>query len=498
MERSCILLVRISYKGKLPKKKGALLMYAGYVPYQRTVRRRVVRRADRRGLWIFLTTAVAVCILFCAVQAIAEWTAVHWRQKEVEVVVMEPLPVFALQEVITQADALIQKEPLIPVRDASNPLIVVDAGHGGADGGCMRGAVLEKDINLKIAMQIKKLLNERGYEVLMTREGDETISLEERVKLANENGATIYISIHQNSCDEDVESVHGIETYYSADSEADSKRLAQLMQQQLTDNTDARDRSILANENLYVIRETTMPACLVETGFLSNKKECALLASDEYQKQLAASIVSGVELYLHPKTMYLTFDDGPSPENTNAVLDALKEHNIKATFFLVGKNVERHPEVAKRIVAEGHTIGIHCYSHDYNSLYQSVDTYVADFEKAKAVVYEATGVEAKLFRFPGGSINSYNKKVYEDIAETMTEKGYIYFDWNASLEDAVHTSTPELLLANAKDSTLGRKKIVMLAHDVVYNTTLCINDLIEQFPEYQMLPLTEEVMPIQF
>ena len=124
MERSCILLVRISYKGKLPKKKGALLMYAGYVPYQRTVRRRVVRRADRRGLWIFLTTAVAVCILFCAVQAIAEWTAVHWRQKEVEVVVMEPLPVFALQEVITQADALIQKEPLIPVRDASNPLIV--------------------------------------------------------------------------------------------------------------------------------------------------------------------------------------------------------------------------------------------------------------------------------------------------------------------------------------------------------------------------------------
>lgn len=80
----------------------------------------------------------------------------------------------------------------------------------------------------------------------------------------------------------------------------------------------------------------------------------------------------------------------------------------------------------------------------------------------------------------------------------MTEKGYIYFDWNASLEDAVHTSTPELLLVNARQSTLGRKKIVMLAHDVVHNTTLCINDLLEQFPEYQMLPLTEEVEPIQF
>ena len=196
--------------------------------------------------------------------------------------------------------------------------------------------------------------------------------------------------------------------------------------------------------------------------------------------------------------MYLTFDDGPSVENTNAVLDALKEHNIKATFFLVGENVEKYPEIARRIVAEGHTIGIHCYSHDYKVLYESVDAYVADFEKAKAVVYEATGVEARLFRFPGGSINSYNKKVYKDIAETMTENGYIYFDWNASLEDAVKKSTPELLLTNAKESTLGRKKVVMLAHDVVYNTTLCIHDLIEQFPEYQMLPLTEEVAPIQF
>jgi len=469
-------------------------MYIGYAQYQRTIRRRV----DKKALWMLLAVPAALWILCSAIYMLAcQWNPVQ-KQKDVEVVVLYPFPVFELQSVMAQADTLNQKKTTLPARDASNPLIVIDAGHGGADGGCMRGSVLEKDINLSIATHIKEQLNERGYEVLMTREGDETISLEDRVKLANENGATIYISIHQNSCDEEVENVHGIETYYSSESETDSKRLAQLMQQQLTDNTDARDRSILANENLYVIRETTMPACLVETGFLSNQKECALLTSDEYQKQLAASIVSGVELYFHPKTMYLTFDDGPSAENTNAVLDALKEHNIKATFFLVGENVEKHPEIARRIAAEGHTIGIHCYSHDYESLYKSVDTYVADFEKARAAVYEATGVEAKLFRFPGGSINSYNKKVYEDIAKAMTENGYIYFDWNASLEDAVHTSTPELLLVNARQSTLGRKKVVMLAHDVVYNTTLCINDLIEQFPEYQMLPLTEEVMPIQF
>ena len=470
-------------------------MYVGYAEYQRSARRRV----DKRALKQFLAAIAIVCLLYCIAHAVVYQLSNTYRQKsDVEVVVLYPLPASEIKAVMTQADVFWPEEATLPVRDASNPLIVIDAGHGGADGGCARGDVLEKDVNLSIARNVKELLSARGYEVLMTREGDDTISLEERVKLANENGATIYISIHQNSCDEEVENVHGIETYYSAESETDSKRLAQLMQKQLTDNTEARDRNILANENLYVIRETTMPACLVETGFLSNKKECELLISDEYQKQIAESIVSGIELYFHPKTMYLTFDDGPSVENTNAILDALKEHNIKATFFLVGENVEKHPEIARRIAAEGHTIGIHCYSHDYKALYKSVDTYVADFEKAKAVVYEATGVEAKLFRFPGGSINSYNKKVYMDIAKTMTENGYIYFDWNASLEDAVHKSTPELLLANARESTLGRKKVVMLAHDVVYNTTLCIDDLIDQFPEYQMLPLTEEVSPIQF
>jgi len=470
-------------------------MYIGYAEYQRGVRRRV----DKRTLWRLWAGIAAICLLCCIAHAAVYQLSILYRQKSaVEEVVFYPLPASGLKAVMTEAAAINQKETVVTVRDASNPLIVIDAGHGGADSGCIKGDVLEKDINLSIAKKIRDQLNARGYDVLMTREGDDTISLEERVKLANENGATIYISIHQNSYEEETEDVHGIETYYSAESEVDSKRLAQLMQQQLTDSTDARDRSILANENLYVIRETNMPACLVETGFLSNKKECGLLAADDYQQQIAESIVSGVELYFHPKTMYLTFDDGPSAENTSAVLDVLKKRNIKATFFLVGENVEKHPEIAKRIAAEGHTIGIHCYSHDYKALYESVDTYLADFEKAKAVVYEVTGVEAKLFRFPGGSINSYNKKVYKDIAEAMTKRGYIYYDWNASLEDAVNKSTPEILLTNAKESTLGRKKVVMLAHDVVYNTTCCIDALIDQFPEYQMLPLTEDVEPIRF
>ncbi len=471
-------------------------MYIGYAQVHRRVRRRVDKRAPK----CFFTVFMAVCLLYCIAQAAAYQWLDGYRQKETveEVAFNPPLHALDIRDVVTKADAASQREREIPIRDASNPLIVIDAGHGGADVGCSKGDLYEKDINLSIANHTRELLNARGYEVLMTRAGDETVSLEERVNLANENGATIYISIHQNFYEKETADVHGIETYYSAECGADGRRLAKLMQQQLTEHTDARDRDIVANENLYVIRETNMPACLVETGFLSSKKERALLASDEYQQQLAQSIASGVELYLHPKTMYLTFDDGPSAESTGVILDALKEHNIKATFFLVGENVERYPQIAKRIVAEGHTIGIHCYSHDYKALYESVDAYVEDFEKAKAVIYETTGVDVKLFRFPGGSINAHNKKVYQDIAKTMADKGYLYYDWNASLEDAVKKSEPKTLLANAKESTLGRKKVVMLAHDVVYNTSLCIDELLEQFPEYQMLPLSEEVVPIQF
>ena len=110
----------------------------------------------------------------------------------------------------------------------------------------------------------------------------------------------------------------------------------------------------------------------------------------------------------------------------------------------------------------------------------------------------ATGVEAKLFRFPGGSINAHNKKVYQQIAREMTDRGYIYYDWNASLEDAVSNPKPETLIQNAVTSTLDRKKVIMLAHDVISETNQCLEEILDQFPEYQMEPLSEEIDPIQF
>lgn len=382
-------------------------------------------------------------------------------------------------------------------RPAEEIVVVIDPGHGGEDEGCSRAGVDEKDINLEIALRVESGLKELGYQVVMTRSIDEGVELDSRVDIAKSSYADAYISIHQNASEE--ETVSGIETWYGVEHSADdSKRLAQLIQKYTVSATESTDRGIIEDDSLRVVRENIAPACLVETGFLSNKDERTKLQTEEYQKALAEGIVNAVNLFFNPKIMYLTFDDGPSEENTNKVLDILKEHDIKATFFLVGENVEKHPETARRIVEEGHSIGIHCYRHDYDELYESVDSYVEDFEKARNIIYEVTGVETNMFRFPGGSVNSYNKDVYQDIIDEMTGRGYIYYDWNASLEDAVKKSTPEELIYNARSSTLGRKKVIMLGHDVVYNTTLCLDELIEGFPEYRMEPLTENVEPITF
>ena len=377
------------------------------------------------------------------------------------------------------------------------PVIAVDAGHGGEDEGASREDVMEKDINLAIAGRLKVKLEDMGYTVMMVREDDTYHSKEERVEAAYKVRASAYVSIHQNTW-EDAQA-RGIETWYSGkDGAQDSRRLAALVHKETVRSTGAEARELRGDSEFTVTSQTLAPACLIETGFLSNPRERECLADPEYQEKLAGGIAKGIDLYFNPKTMYLTFDDGPSAENTSAVLDVLKARNIKATFFVVGENVRKHPDVAKRIVAEGHTIGIHCNRHDYKELYESRDSYLADFEEAYRAVLEVTGVRPVLYRFPGGSINGYNRKVYKEIIDEMDARGFIYFDWNASLDDALKKSQPQELIDNANKTTLGRQQVVLLAHDMVHSTSLCLDGLIDQLPEYRMEPLTPEVAPVRF
>lgn len=136
--------------------------------------------------------------------------------------------------------------------------------------------------------------------------------------------------------------------------------------------------------------------------------------------------------YREGKVAYLTFDDGPDDKNTPAVLDALKEAGIKATFYVTGAQAEAHPDVLRRIYAEGHAIGNHSYDHRYEKLYPSVDGFFREMEKTDAIIEAILGVRPLILRAPGGRIGHFTP-AYEPA---LKAHGYVEHDWNVSSADA--------------------------------------------------------------
>jgi len=134
------------------------------------------------------------------------------------------------------------------------------------------------------------------------------------------------------------------------------------------------------------------------------------------------------------KTVYLTFDDGPS-SCTSRILDILAERNVKATFFVVNTNEFFYDDM-KRIVDEGHTIAMHSYTHDYGKVYADLNSFERDVNKIHDLIYDVTGVDTKYYRFPGGSSNQVSKVPMSECIDYLDDMGYVYFDWNAMNDDA--------------------------------------------------------------
>ena len=164
------------------------------------------------------------------------------------------------------------------------------------------------------------------------------------------------------------------------------------------------------------------------------------------------------------KTVYLTFDDGPSAR-TLEILDILDEYDIKATFFILSDEKDSSREIVKRIYDEGHAIGVHSHSHSYENIYKSVDSFLDDFEICFNYIKDIIGESPSIFRFPGGSVNSYNKKICKPLTEEMTRRGFTYFDWNVSADDAVKGYTEESIYTNVVNGCKNRNVSVVLMHD---------------------------------
>lgn len=231
---------------------------------------------------------------------------------------------------------------------------------------------------------------------------------------------------------------------------------------------------------LYSEREGYEPAVPVASG-ISDKENLAE-ASDVHK-------------------VYLTFEDGPS-ENTAEILDVLKEKGVWATFFVTGQEGEVAQELYKRIVEEGHTLGMHSYSNKYSTIYQSEDNFKEDIIKLRAYLSGITGVEPVYYRFPGGSSNQITNVPMENFIHYLNQEGLVYFDWNVSSGDSTASAyTVNDIVANITSDVVKYKTSVVLFHDgkdsavsaealeAVIDALLSMNA--------EILPINEETSVIQ-
>lgn len=199
--------------------------------------------------------------------------------------------------------------------------------------------------------------------------------------------------------------------------------------------------------------------------------------------------------------VYLTFDDGPS-ENTAKILDILKEKNVKATFFVIGKEDEESKALYQRIVAEGHTLGMHSFSHKYSVIYDSLDAFEEDVNHLRSYLAEITGVEPDIMRFPGGSSNQVSNTDMTEFIRYLKEEGITYYDWNVASGDATSQAyTADELVQNVMTDVEKYDTSIVLMHDAATKGTTvdALGPMIDQLQAMgvELLPIDENTKPIQ-
>lgn len=273
---------------------------------------------------------------------------------------------------------------------------------------------------------------------------------------------------------------------------------------------DSPKRSITMKDILLILPYLI---CILLAVKISNLEDNFEQKLNEYKKQSVEMYESlrneeikettGISEEEELRKVYLTFDDGPSA-NTDEILKILKKYNVKATFFVTGMNVPRYDEYYQKILDEGHSLGIHTYSHEYNNIYESLESFQDDFDKLRDHVYQCTGEEIFLYRFPGGSGNGYvSDKNRNRIMNWLKEQGIQYFDWNVSSGDAEKKGiTAEEIAENCIAGIERCNTAIVLLHDanVKKNTVEALPLIIERISQMDntvMLPMDENTVAIQ-
>ncbi|WP_312653347.1 polysaccharide deacetylase family protein [Aminipila sp.] len=247
------------------------------------------------------------------------------------------------------------------------------------------------------------------------------------------------------------------------------------------------DRESMAEKTVPVVSKTTAQE--------------ATTSAIEEEKFITKTAISDKITENDGKVVYLTFDDGSS-ENTLQILDLLKENNIKATFFFNTSENQTADSIIKEAYDNGHAVGV-LTSTDYNydAIYSSVRNYMKDFDKSYNRIYQVTGEKPEILRFPGGSINEYNKADYKSLIEQIVSRGLVYFDWNVCADDGSGKTSKESMVINATKLPSKADKCIVLMHDNGNdNTCQALKEIIQFYKDngYDFQKLTADVKPITF
>ncbi len=200
--------------------------------------------------------------------------------------------------------------------------------------------------------------------------------------------------------------------------------------------------------------------------------------------------------------VYLTFDDGPSIY-TDDILDILNEYGVKATFFVVGRENTASYARYLRIVEEGHTLGMHSYSHVYSDIYASPESFAADTQRIRSLLEDVTGQTPVFYRFPGGSSNDVSATDVSVLADYLESQGITYFDWNVSSGDAGKVPlTSDQIVRNALNGIESRDTTVILLHDSAAKKSTVyalpqILEALQAMDNVEILPITSDTAVIQ-
>ncbi len=187
------------------------------------------------------------------------------------------------------------------------------------------------------------------------------------------------------------------------------------------------------------------------------------------------------------KTIYLTFDDGPS-YLTDTILDILKKENVPATFFVIGTQIDKYANTIKRMQKENHTIALHSNTHNYSYIYANEENYYNDLNQIRNKVFQIVGIKPRIIRFPGGSSNTvskkYNQGIMSRITNNLTENSFYYFDWNIDSTDASGNISQDVIYQNSVNKIHSGTNIILM-HDAATKktTALALENIIKYAKE---------------